>query len=328
MISNHPHFPDAKAIWSDIAFTRFEDLARYFTQWSGSIEQLSCGRFRGTIRVVKGRTVRARYVTADQAVALRGAEPPSQVSICPVLPETAGCFWQGRSVAAGQVVVRTGKVAVDHRTSRRFGNLCISVHADEFHRTAQILAGASDPPPDWATMAPAPATFARLVTRAKALVHARYPHDVSDDGDVHRLEQSCLAAVVEVMCPTADTAGRLLSLPAREALVRRAVDFLRARLREPIGEIDLCRELGVSGRTLRLAFRERFGLGPITYFQSIRLHAARSALQSTDPIVRGIAAVAREFGFTHPGKFAGYYRRQFGEAPSATASTARVSLAS
>jgi transcriptional regulator GlxA family with amidase domain len=128
-----------------------------------------------------------------------------------------------------------------------------------------------------------------------------------------------LTAIVEAMYPRTDAAARLRSLPARAALVRRADDFLRARVCDPISEIDLCKELGVSGRTLRLAFRERFGLGPITYFQSLRLHAVRAALKTVDPAGGDIARVARNYGFRHPGKFAGYYRRQFGESPSTTA---------
>ncbi len=300
---------------SNTTFTQFEDLSRYFTHWEGSIEQLSYGRFNGAIRIAKGRVVRARHVSADQAVVLQGTEAQNQFSVCPVLTETAGCLWQGRSVGVGKIVVRTGNVAIDHRTSRRFGNLCVSVNTDEFVRIARVIAGEIDHPPDWATIAPAPDKFARLVTRAKALVLAGFLSDTSDSADLHRLEHACLAAVIEVMCPPTEIAGRLRSLPARTALVRRADDFLRARLRDPITEIDLCKELGVSGRTLRLAFRERFGLGPIAYFQSLRLHAARAALRTARPI----ADIAQDFGFSHPGKFAGYYRRQFGESPSTTA---------
>src|SRR5262245_40727207 len=117
MNTNRPSSPSQTAVWSEINFNQFEDLARYFTHWAGSIEQLSCGRFSGSIRIAKGLVVRARYVTADQALVLRGAEPQGQFSICPVLPETAGCHWRGQVVEAGKLVVRTGNVAIDHRTS-------------------------------------------------------------------------------------------------------------------------------------------------------------------------------------------------------------------
>ena len=97
--------------------------------------------------------------------------------------------------------------------------------------------------------------------------------------------------------------------------------FMRARLRLPLGEIDLCRELGVSGRTLRLAFRERYGLGPMAYYQTLRLNAARSAFKEADPESVSVARIARDLGFYHPGKFSGYYRRLFGEVPTETVLT-------
>jgi AraC family transcriptional regulator, ethanolamine operon transcriptional activator len=222
-------------------------------------------------------------------------------------------------------VPRHGHVAVDHRTSRRFGNLCVSVAKAEFTRAARVVAGSSDPPPDWATFAPAPDRFARLVARAWRLVYAGHTGDEPNTTDRSQMEQACLTAVVEALYPATD--DRAPPLPVRTALVRRADDFLRARLRDPVGEIDLCEELGISGRTLRLAFRERFGIGPMVYFQTLRLNAARAAIRTAGPTNRGVAAVARAFGFRHPGKFAGYYRRQFGESPSETGGRDRNSPA-
>src|SRR5262245_6930974 len=119
------HLPSAAR--NDIPIERFEDVAQYFSKWQGSIGQLTCCRFTGTIRVTKGRMVRTRYATGDQAIMLRGAEPAGQFSVCPVLPESSDCLWQGRRVDAGKCVVRSGNCSVDHQTSRRFGNLCLSI---------------------------------------------------------------------------------------------------------------------------------------------------------------------------------------------------------
>jgi AraC family ethanolamine operon transcriptional activator len=97
-------------------------------------------------------------------------------------------------------------------------------------------------------------------------------------------------------------------------LVRRAEEFMRSRLGHRFGAIDLCRELGVSDRTLRLAFRERYGLGPMAYYKALRLNAVRSRLKAG--AVVAVAAAAREFGFHHLGNFAADHRRLFGEPPS------------
>jgi AraC family ethanolamine operon transcriptional activator len=81
---------------------------------------------------------------------------------------------------------------------------------------------------------------------------------------------------------------------------------------------DLCRELGVSERTLHYAFREVRGLSPMAYFRAVRLNAVRQELKAA-PDTAAVHAIARRWGFGHPGEFAAAaYRRLFGELPSQT----------
>jgi AraC-like DNA-binding protein len=92
---------------------------------------------------------------------------------------------------------------------------------------------------------------------------------------------------------------------------------MRSRIHAAISKDDLCRELGVPSRTLRLAFRKLRGCGPLAFHQWLRLNAVRTRLKQL-PADRSVAAIARQWGFHHLGKFAGYYRRLFGELPSET----------
>jgi len=160
--------------------------------------------------------------------------------------------------------------------------------------------------------------FARLESTARQFVLASAESPFRSD--VQWIEQTWLSAAAEAVFPMTDSRRIDLLLPVRSSLVRRAEDLMRARLPTPTGESDLCATLGVSGRTLRLAFRERFGMGPTTYFQTLRLHAARATLKADGLEKVSIAELARQFGFFHVGKFAGYYRRQFGEVPTKTRS--------
>ncbi len=124
-----------------------------------------------------------------------------------------------------------------------------------------------------------------------------------------------MRAIVAAIFPATDRAPEHSSA-ARSHLFRRAEEFMRAHLSNPVGAIDLCRELGVSDRSLRRTFRERVGLGPMAYFRFLRLNAVRTRLQAAPEVA--IADVAGEFGFHHMGNFAADYRRLFGERPSAT----------
>lgn len=91
---------------------------------------------------------------------------------------------------------------------------------------------------------------------------------------------------------------------------------MRTRLADPVGTIDLCRELAVNDRTLRLAFRERYGMGPMVYYKCLRLNAVRSLLK-TDSVI-SVHEAAKLFGFRHMGNFAADYHRLFGQLPSTT----------
>ena len=91
---------------------------------------------------------------------------------------------------------------------------------------------------------------------------------------------------------------------------------MHGHLGDRLGAADLCREMAVNDRTLRLAFHERYGVGPMAFFRCLRLNAVRSMMRQHPELK--IADVARKFGFHHLGHFAADYRRQFGELPSET----------
>ena len=82
--------------------------------------------------------------------------------------------------------------------------------------------------------------------------------------------------------------------------------------------MDLCTELGVSVRTLQYAFRAYIGMPPLTYLRLCRLNRARTLLRASEPACENVTRIALQLGFLHLGRFAGDYRRMFGEAPSTT----------
>ena len=81
---------------------------------------------------------------------------------------------------------------------------------------------------------------------------------------------------------------------------------------------ELCEPIGVTERTLRGCCAEFLGMSPTRYVLLRRLKRVRAALQDAVPATANVAEVARRFGFTQLGRFAGAYRSAFGEAPSVT----------
>jgi AraC family ethanolamine operon transcriptional activator len=119
------------------------------------------------------------------------------------------------------------------------------------------------------------------------------------------------------------TAAGLMTEPPstsqeRSRALKRALDYIGTRPREPIGVTELCSVVECHERTLRRAFLERFGLATRDYLQALRLNGAFRSLSAADAATTQVSAVAREWGFWHLGEFAGHYRGLFGERPSQT----------
>jgi AraC-like DNA-binding protein len=97
----------------------------------------------------------------------------------------------------------------------------------------------------------------------------------------------------------------------------RARDYLQANAREALRLDDLEQAAGVSRFKLFDGFRKHFGCSPMTYLKHYRLHAVREEILAAGG-PRSISEIAMNWGFAHLGRFAGDYRKLFGETPSAT----------
>ena len=132
------------------------------------------------------------------------------------------------------------------------------------------------------------------------------------------VEQECIRRVVEVIAQSTGGDRTECWSSNRERLVRRADDYMRACLGGPLSLLDLCRELGVSERTLHYAFQEVRGLSPMAYLKAVRLNAVRQELKAATAGTATVRDIAQRWGFWHTGEFAAAYRRLFGELPSQT----------
>lgn len=298
-----------------IPLTDIDQLRALFSNWRGKFEQLSAGRFAATLQVVRGDRVRAIAIDANQRVILRGADAADRVSLYPVTAACGASLWQGRRLDPGQVVFHGLDTETDHCSSKLTSTRGLSLRHKELEATARTLLKRDEfrLPLSWSVLTPAPAASAAFQRSLGELLadHGADPSWIrSPEGRL--IEEDCIRTLVDVLF--AETTIRpQVPLSVRAKIVRQAEDFMRSRLGDPPGTLELCRELGVSDRTLRMAFRERYGSGPIAYLAFLRLNAVRAKLKADAGAP--IAAVATAFGFHHMGNFAAAYRRLFGERP-------------
>ena len=89
-------------------------------------------------------------------------------------------------------------------------------------------------------------------------------------------------------------------------------------------DIDaLVSKLGVSRRQLYRAFNCHLGLSPAKYLKLYRMSRVRRDLSCRKDPASSVNEAALQWGFTELGRFAGEYKAQFSEHPSATLRAAR-----
>jgi transcriptional regulator GlxA family with amidase domain len=108
--------------------------------------------------------------------------------------------------------------------------------------------------------------------------------------------------------------------------VKRAIDYMHANLDAPITLADLVAVAGVPGRTLFQHFRVFKGVPPMRYLRERRFEQARRTLLCAMPD-ENVTEIAVRWGFSHMGRFAGEYRRRYGETPSETLASAHRATA-
>ena len=111
------------------------------------------------------------------------------------------------------------------------------------------------------------------------------------------------------------------------AIVTACIERAEATGRVP-GVAEMRLAAHVSERRLRRAFVHEYGVPPARFFRRWALDRARRHLLEQGDDFTSVTRVALDLGFRHLGRFAAYYRSQFGELPSATLarSTGRAPL--
>ena len=150
----------------------------------------------------------------------------------------------------------------------------------------------------------------RAVSRSDDLV--RHPHVATPlaDSVVHGF-------LLAANHPYRDELVRKTQITAN-AVILTAVDLIERHPGAAWTTTALAARCHVSARTLQSNFKNFLGTSPMGYVRMMRLRHARLDLRAADPSRTTVASVARNWGFSHLGRFSVLYRSAFGEPPSET----------
>ena len=306
------------------------DHADSLSRWDQQYEQVSPGRFSGSLEELWLGQVQVFRESTHQAVLQRGAPFPGSLTLAvPMGGRNEGWFC-GRRLDAHQAFGLASGGEFELATRGDFDIAAMSVERSYLDAYSQrvdgvqfagalhgndVLEGGAELNASMrdlllATLATArdsPQLMAQEPLR-RALTHSLC------DAMINRFGQPQPAAQ-----PGDMTAG------TRQRVVREARHYMAAHAEEPINVPDLCEAIHVSRRTLQYSFQDVLQMSPVTYLRALRLNGVRRDLRRGGD--EAVADRAARWGFWHLSRFAADYKHMFGELPSETLRHARGVLA-
>src|SRR5215813_4918263 len=163
---------------------------------------------------------------------------------------------------------------------RSSGSACfagMSLSLEDMASVGTTIAGTDlAPPRDTLIVTPPPSAMAKLQRLHAAAGHLAEsaPEVIANPDAAYGLEQALVQAMVGCL---GNSEAREDSVAQRqhELIMRRFRRVVEESPGQPLYIPEICRAIGVSGRTLRVCCQEQLGVGPKRYLLLRRLHLAR-----------------------------------------------------
>lgn len=304
-------------------FDDFDDMAATALAWNQEYEQIGRGRFRGRLIQLVLDQLQLGRESWSPGILQRGSAPAGTWVFGLPLAAEGSLHIRRRPVRAGELLAATSHDDIGFAATGPTDLMVVVLPTQLIDRWLQARRGIDRfdvdlPSPRWQVPA------AEMSRRAGVLCSllqtlTTQPNDfLYGNSKLSQIEARIFDVILD-MIPSAEV---IEPLHSRARLARAVLNLLQARLDDPPTITEICVAVGARERTLHLSCVEAFGRPPAALLAELRLNAAHRAL-SHPGRATSITAVAALYGFTHFGRFAATYRRQFGELPSATFARAR-----
>jgi AraC-like DNA-binding protein len=129
------------------------------------------------------------------------------------------------------------------------------------------------------------------------------------------LEEQLVRGILVTLDPAGDEAAEVNARDLGDDQMRAAQSFIESHAMEGISVANVAQALGISVRSLQVAFRRRLHCTPYAYIQERRLHLAYQALLHASS-GQTVQSIARAHGFAHLGRFSAMIQNLAGQSPS------------
>jgi AraC family transcriptional regulator, ethanolamine operon transcriptional activator len=321
-MSRSPTESFRKAQVIEAAFDDIDAMAVSPLAWDQEYDQIGRGRFQGTITQLVFNAVQLARVVWSPGVLQRGSAPAETWAFGLPLVAEGSLHVRRRPARPGELLAATSRDDVGFTATGRTDLMIVVLPTPLIERWVQTRRGIDRfnvdlPSPHWQV---SPAEMTRRASSLSSLLQTltTQPNISVAGSGLSQVEERIFEAILD-MIPSAEV---IEPLHSRARIARAVLNLLHERLDDPPSITELCLAVGARERTLHLSCVEAFGRPPAKLLAELRLNAAHRALLHPDKH-SSVTAVAGLYGFSHFGRFAEIYRRQFGELPSVTFAKAR-----
>jgi AraC family ethanolamine operon transcriptional activator len=287
--------------------------------------QLEARPFKGHWTVVHLPSMVVQFARAELAIVRRLQVPLDRLAFIVPLNVPGLARWNGHTIRGGEVIVcpAGGDDYAFDPGGMQFAILSVPAAVWSEFVDAACLAG----PDGTASCVLRPAASDSMALRRRlGELHATAEAKGARDTDVlEQIAQGVSERLIKCLRRN-PTHGRGANAGARSSVVRRAEQFFRCHVGEPVSIAQLSTIAGVSERSLRNAFYHVCTTSPKRYLKLWQLHEVRRALRGAERPPLSVTDVATLHGFFELGRFAGEYKALFGEAPSQTLQRSRTAF--
>jgi AraC family transcriptional regulator, ethanolamine operon transcriptional activator len=297
-----------------------DEQAAMISDWAEQYQQISSGSFTGNLQQVQFGKTQVFSETVSQRVHEIGSAWPGSLVLAIVRNASEPLRWHGRLAGASEVASFCGNQEFDIVVPADSEILAVAIDNADFHDYAEAISAnealrrSSGIP----QLLSSPVQHSRLVwiLDTSLQIATEAPHLLWHAQTQKSLREAFYEQLIGLR-EDPQQATVQLNASGRCALVSAVCDYAQSQSDDVPSVADLCREFGVSRRSLQYAFEEVVGVNPVTYLRALRLNAVRRDIKTAETNIP-VMEIAARWGFWHPSYFTASYKKLFGELPSTT----------
>jgi AraC family transcriptional regulator, ethanolamine operon transcriptional activator len=314
-MQSEPSFVERPWISSGL-FNDIDEQAAQYSGYGQQYQQLSRGPFEGRFCSFNfGDDLSIHLETTNRVLAQSASTPRGRYGVCVLTHDSPPCALNAETLTQDHVVHCPENKSLEGKTPEGTTIYCLDISCDilpddggemrlvgvlkdasRSRELRELIQAALSNLTTLGTIAAYPAVVQNFKS---SLIDLLFQMTAERTNRSHRETRSCNSA-------------RSLQV------FRRAREYIHHGLADGISIVNLCRETGVSRRSLECVFQSVIGISPVNYIRVLQLNLIRRDLMSDASAGASIGVIAARHGVWHWSRFSQYYGTLFGELPSET----------